>query len=481
MGAPGSGLVPAEQPSVDGLLDAFKTVDASDKQKHETVLGYWLSIRGNRELPPLRDLDPLEISDAASCSVLLELIGGGEDADIRHLGEQLKSDRDVEKISAAPRQSLLSSIARKLSLVAISRNFLAFEDDFQLDGAAMRCWVTLVPLSSAGAWVDYVYAFVTFGPADAAQTVQPAQDDVATEELVLEPEAALAEPEDVLELDSPVEQSPEPVASAEEAEPAPSPEPAKKPAGFSFGSSASTGFYATSAVKVKPTLPEVPAAKAKTPEPAPEPKQTEAEVSAAEDVLPPAQEESEALPEVAVEPVEDAVAEPEPESEPELEPQDELAPAVEEAVAEAEPPEEFAPVAEDRPLTPVSAMEGSLHSKLTDVRAKADEARQAKLRANAALYEGLGAAYDFALDAEEAPEEYLKLVEAKGLKIQLRAPMRPVVKLAFEGMCDDSTIKQLEAVLAWAIDQELPRGSLAQRIEEEGGIGPILSGEAQAA
>ena len=122
-----------------------------------------------------------------------------------------------------------------------------------------------------------------------------------------------------------------------------------------------------------------------------------------------------------------------------------------------------------------------MQTKLTDVRAKADEARAAKLRANAALYEGLGAAYDFALDAEDSPEEYLKLVEAKGLKIQLRSPMRPVVKLAFEGMCDDSTIAQLEAVLAWAIDQELPRGSLAQRIEEAGGIGPILNGEARAA
>jgi hypothetical protein len=59
--------------------------------------------------------------------------------------------------------------------------------------------------------------------------------------------------------------------------------------------------------------------------------------------------------------------------------------------------------------------------------------------------------------------------------------MKPVVKLAFDGMCDDATIKQLEAILAWAFDQELPRGSLAERIEEAGGIGPILSGEAKAA
>jgi hypothetical protein len=55
------------------------------------------------------------------------------------------------------------------------------------------------------------------------------------------------------------------------------------------------------------------------------------------------------------------------------------------------------------------------------------------------------------------------------------------VKLAFDGMCDDATIAQLEAVLAWALKQDLPRGSLAARIEEEGGIAPILNGQAKAA
>ena len=122
-----------------------------------------------------------------------------------------------------------------------------------------------------------------------------------------------------------------------------------------------------------------------------------------------------------------------------------------------------------------------MQSKLADVQAKADEARQAKLRSNAALYEGLGAAYDFALDAEEHPEDYLKLVEARGLKIQLRSPMKPVVRLAFDGMCDDSMIAQLETVLAWALKNDLPRGSLAERIQAEGGIGAILNGSAAAA
>jgi hypothetical protein len=120
-------------------------------------------------------------------------------------------------------------------------------------------------------------------------------------------------------------------------------------------------------------------------------------------------------------------------------------------------------------------MEGTLQSKLDEVRAKADEARLAALRATAALHEGLSAAYDFALEAETSPEEYLRLVEAQGLKIQLRAPMAPVGKLAFGGLCDDATIKQCEAVLAWALKEELPRGALLERIDQAGGIPELLS------
>ena len=78
---------------------------------------------------------------------------------------------------------------------------------------------------------------------------------------------------------------------------------------------------------------------------------------------------------------------------------------------------------------------------------------------------------------KEKPEDYLRLVEAQGLKIQLRSPMKPVVKLAFAGLTDDSTIGQLEAVLAWALKSDLPRGSLAERIIAEGGIGQILGGK----
>ncbi len=161
MGAPDKGMQAAEQPAAETLLTALKTIDAAERRKHASVLNYWLSIRGDKEFPPLHDFDPLEISDFGPSSVLLELIGGGHDAEIRHLGEVLNTDGTVERIIDAPNPSVLSSIAKKLPIVAISRDFLSFEDDFSKSGCATRCWVTLLPLSSSGAWVDYVYAFVS--------------------------------------------------------------------------------------------------------------------------------------------------------------------------------------------------------------------------------------------------------------------------------------------------------------------------------
>jgi hypothetical protein len=473
MGAPVSDMKADEQPTAELLLKAFKTIDAAERRRHATVLNYWLSIRGDRELPPLHDLDPLEISDAAPSSILLELIGGGEDAEIRHLGEKLKEQGEAERIIDAPRPSLLACIASKLSIIAISRNALSFEDEFETADGPMRCWVTLLPLSSAGAWVDYVYGFASFDavPAETPEAVTAPEAEVEVEveveiastpepepEPEVEPEAAVIE-----EPEAPVaEIEPEPpVEPAEEAEPATTETP--KTPGFSklIDSLAGlTGFYGSNA-KVEPTLPPVSQAE---PQSAAEPVDETAEEPVAFE--PPAPEPVEVVDEPVLELADEVAAAPVVDETP-------VEPVIEDIAEEA--------AAEPAAAELVNAMEGTLQSKLDDVRGKADEARMAKLQSNAALYDGLSAAYDFALDAEDAPEEYLKLVEAKGLKIQLRSPMTPVVKLAFEGMCDDATIGQLEAVLAWALEQDLPRGSLAEKIQSAGGIAPILSGLAKAA
>ena len=410
MGAPDKSIQASEQAvASEALFSPFKTIGDEERGRHSAVYDYWLALRGNREFPSIRDLDPLQISDAGPCSILLELISGGEDAEIRHIGETLKADVKVVRIAEASRSSLLSCIASKLAIVAISRDALAFEDDFKTDSGTTSCRVTLLPFSSTGPWVDYVYGFVTSenAPSEVEQAPETVANDVEevpepVEERVEEtPEPGANE----------VEEAPEPLANEAEtaAESAPEPvEPALESPVASEGAAASSkGFDPLAGVEgFFGTVVNL-----------------------------------------------------------ELEP--------------APPVADKETAAEEDPQHDTHKSENPMQTRLVEVRAKADEARIAKLQSEAALHEGLSAAYDFALDAEDKAEDYLKLVETKGLKIQLRSPMAPVVRLAFDGRCDDRTIAELEGVMAWALRANLPRGSLAERIQAEGGIAAILNGPAR--
>ena len=373
MGAPVPAIHPTEQQAAEALLGAFRSIGEEERHRHAAVLGYWLSIRGDRDFPTIRDLDPLQISDAGPCSLLLELIAGGEDAEIRHIGETLKPGAELARIGDAERRSLLACIAGKLAVVAISTEPLAFEDEFETPAGTARCQVTLLPFGSTGPWVDYVYAFVTsqadldeaeVAPGITAETVEEKREDDMDQ----------AQPMPVV----PVEETPESAA--------------KEPMAKGFDPLAGAEGFFGNVVSV------------------------------------------------------------------------ELDPPV--TAAGGDEPDQSEP--------------GSpLLDRLAQTRAKADEARLARLRSDSALAEGLSAAYDFALDAEDRAEDYLRLVEAQGLKIQLRSPMAPVVRLAFEGRCDEAAIPDLERVMAWALKMNLPRGTLAERIAAEGGIAAILGGAAR--
>jgi hypothetical protein len=415
-------------------------------------------------------------------------MGGGDDADIRHLGHALKDgNQKIERISEAARPSLLSCIANQLPIVASSRQPIAFEDNFPSGDSTTHCWITLLPFSSTGKWIDYVYGFVSLKGAGAAAEEPVAAEDAevaeVAEEKIVEPVEEAAEPaaelvEESAELEEPQAEVVEPEAEVLESEPEPAPEPEAKPRrpGFSakiFDALAGVeGFYGN-IVKMDPKLPST--ADELQSEPEAVEQEAELEASAEPEVA------SEPEPEVEAEEAFEEEMAPEPEPAPEAVVEEVVEdPIHDEEIAEEPVEESVEAIAKDAVVV-TSGPEGTLQNKLAEVRSKADEARMAKIRSNLALYEGLSAAYDFALDAEESADEYLKLVEDQGLKIQLRSPMKPVVKLAFDGMCDDATISQLEAVLAWALKQDLPRGSLAARIEEAGGIAPILNGQAKAA
>ena len=105
MGALVSGMKAAEDSSAETLLDALKNVAAAERRKHATVLNYWLSIRGDRHFPPIRDLDPLTPMQALRASVAL--IGGRRRRD-PPLGQALKA-WSMSNASRGPRHVSLAS------------------------------------------------------------------------------------------------------------------------------------------------------------------------------------------------------------------------------------------------------------------------------------------------------------------------------------------------------------------------------------
>src|SRR4029453_13698144 len=164
MGAPVPEMNPADDATAEALCSSLRTIAAAERRKHASVFNYWLSIRGDRQFPPIRDLDPLEISDAGPFSVLLEMIGA-EDADIRHIGQAIKADVEVAKLSDAPNPSVLSCIAKRVPVVAACRQAFGFEEEFKGPNGKTRCWIPLLPFSATGTWIDFIYGFVSLDPA----------------------------------------------------------------------------------------------------------------------------------------------------------------------------------------------------------------------------------------------------------------------------------------------------------------------------
>ena len=66
MGAPVPETNAVEDVTVETLLGSLRTIDPGERRKHASVYNYWLSIKTDREFPPIRDLDPLETAISSS-------------------------------------------------------------------------------------------------------------------------------------------------------------------------------------------------------------------------------------------------------------------------------------------------------------------------------------------------------------------------------------------------------------------------------
>ena len=115
---------------------------------------------------------------------------------------------------------------------------------------------------------------------------------------------------------------------------------------------------------------------------------------------------------------------------------------------------------------------------LAAARATAETARRNDGRTRAALYKALGLAYDFALVADQRPDDYAELLQDAGLKAQARAPMTPIVKLVFGSSHDKTRLTEYAAALSHGRRNAIPVGHFTAYLEGfDGGLKGAVKAE----
>ncbi len=119
-----------------------------------------------------------------------------------------------------------------------------------------------------------------------------------------------------------------------------------------------------------------------------------------------------------------------------------------------------------------------LADRLCVARETAESVKSADTRSRVALYRALGQAYDFALAAADAPEDYAEILEDAGLKVQDRAPMTPIAKLIFGVDYDKTRLTEFAAALGHGMRLGVEPQAFTAYLERfSGGLKGIVAAE----
>jgi len=125
--------------------------------------------------------------------------------------------------------------------------------------------------------------------------------------------------------------------------------------------------------------------------------------------------------------------------------------------------------------------DAGLADRLWAARETAESVKAGEGRTRVSLYRALALAYDFAMAAEQTPDEYAELLEESGVKAQARAPMTPIVKLVFGVDYDKARLTEFAAALSFARRKDIASGGFQDFIEKQhGGLKALVAAERQA-
>ena len=130
---------------------------------------------GGRDYPSIEDLEPGEVSDFAANSVLLDFTAGRDNPATPYIGAAIREecglDEDVQSITDRCRAgSLLSRLTDHYLQIIANRAPIGFEAEFVNQRGETICYRgILMPFSSDGDTIDFIYGVINWKAAPKAQ------------------------------------------------------------------------------------------------------------------------------------------------------------------------------------------------------------------------------------------------------------------------------------------------------------------------
>src|SRR5687767_2284875 len=81
------------------VMDRPPEIGFDERRMHVRAYNYWVSLLEGRPYPSIHDLDPGNIEDFGSHSVLLDFSANRDDPKIAFLGRTLRGECDLEDVS----------------------------------------------------------------------------------------------------------------------------------------------------------------------------------------------------------------------------------------------------------------------------------------------------------------------------------------------------------------------------------------------
>ena len=148
-------------------MDAPPIVRFDERRMHIRAYNYWASLLDDRSLPRIADLNPAEIHDFGSHSMLLDFTGGVDDPRIAFLGTALAAQCDIaapiQYASQIPPRTLLSRLTDHYLQIIANAAPIGFEAEFTNQrGAEIMYRGIMMPFSTDNDRIDFVYGVINW-------------------------------------------------------------------------------------------------------------------------------------------------------------------------------------------------------------------------------------------------------------------------------------------------------------------------------